>query len=154
METQSANLAKLKELTPALMNKLDELAQTFELKDYHKKADDMVTTQREWYKVFGDIKSDLRSLTVEDIDIASDLAAKINEKIAQVLTHKEALEKAPGNVLPVAAPAAGGKRKWKMPRKMSRKYCKKTPCRKMGFTQRSSCRPYKNCFTRKARRSA
>lgn len=37
-------------------------------------------------------------------------------------------------------------RKWKMPRKMTRKYCKKTPCKKMGFTQRSSCRPYKNCF--------
>ena len=51
---------------------------------------------------------------------------------------------------PVAAAAAGGKR-WKMPRKMSRKYCKKTPCRKMGFTQRSSCRPYKNCFTRRRR---
>lgn len=47
------------------------------------------------------------------------------------------------------APAAGGKR-----RKMSRKYCKKTPCKKMGFTQRSSCRPYKNCFTRRARRKA
>ena len=41
----------------------------------------------------------------------------------------------------LAAAAAGGKR-----RKMSRKYCRKTPCRKMGFTQRSSCRPYKNCF--------
>jgi len=48
------------------------------------------------------------------------------------------------------APAAGG---FKMPRKMSRKYCKKTPCKKMGFTQRSSCRPYKNCFTRKQGRS-
>lgn len=47
-----------------------------------------------------------------------------------------------------SAAAAGGKR-WKMPRLMSRKYCKKTPCKKMGFTQRSSCRPYKNCFTRR-----
>jgi hypothetical protein len=45
------------------------------------------------------------------------------------------------------APAAGGKR-----RKMSRKYCKKTPCRKMGFSQKASCRPYKNCFTRRVRR--
>ncbi len=50
------------------------------------------------------------------------------------------------------ASAAGG---FKMPRKYSRKYCKKTPCKKMGFTQRSSCRPYKNCFTRRrGRRSA
>jgi hypothetical protein len=53
---------------------------------------------------------------------------------------------------PMTAPAAGG---FKMPRKYSRKYCKKTPCKKMGFTQRSSCRPYKNCFTRRrGRRSA
>lgn len=43
---------------------------------------------------------------------------------------------------------------FRMPRKYSRKYCKKTACKKMGFTQRSSCRPYKNCFTRRARRSA
>lgn len=34
-------------------------------------------------------------------------------------------------------------------RRYSRKYCKKTPCRKMGFTQKASCRPYKNCYTRR-----
>lgn len=46
-----------------------------------------------------------------------------------------------------AAAAAGRKRKtFKKKRLMSRKYCKKTPCRKMGFTQRASCRPYKNCY--------
>jgi hypothetical protein len=45
----------------------------------------------------------------------------------------------------LAAPAAGGKR-WKMPRKMTRRYCKKTSCRKMGFTQKASCRPWKNCY--------
>lgn len=42
-------------------------------------------------------------------------------------------------------PKSGG-RKWKMPRKMTRRYCRKTPCRRMGFTQRASCRPYKNCY--------
>ena len=60
-------------------------------------------------------------------------------------------------LLAVAAKAAkekqdGGRRKtrrFKMPRLMTRKYCKKTPCRRMGFTQRASCRPYKNCYTRK-----
>ena len=31
-------------------------------------------------------------------------------------------------------------------RLMSRKYCKKTACKKMGFTQRASCRPWKNCY--------
>lgn len=45
-------------------------------------------------------------------------------------------------------PKAGGRktRRWKMPRRMSRAYCRKTPCRRMGFTQRASCRPYKNCY--------
>lgn len=64
--------------------------------------------------------------------------------------NRTKLHSALGNQL--AAAAAGGGR-WKMPRKYSRRYCKQTPCRKMGFTQRSSCRPYKNCFTRKARKS-
>lgn len=42
-----------------------------------------------------------------------------------------------------SAAAAGGRRK---SRKMSKKYCKKTTCRRMGFTQKASCRPYKNCY--------
>ena len=37
-------------------------------------------------------------------------------------------------------------RRWKMPRKMTRRYCKKTACKRMGFTQRASCRPWKNCY--------
>jgi hypothetical protein len=39
---------------------------------------------------------------------------------------------------------SGGRRKTR--RLMSKKYCKKTPCRRMGFTQKASCRPYKNCY--------
>lgn len=35
---------------------------------------------------------------------------------------------------------------FKFPRKWSKSYCKKTSCKKMGFSQRSSCRPYKNCY--------
>jgi hypothetical protein len=31
-------------------------------------------------------------------------------------------------------------------RLMTRKYCKKTACKKMGFTQKASCRPWKNCY--------
>lgn len=38
------------------------------------------------------------------------------------------------------------KTKWKFPRLMSYNYCKKTKCKNMGFTQKSSCRPYKNCY--------
>ena len=41
------------------------------------------------------------------------------------------------------------KRKFKSPRKMSISYCKKTPCKKMGFSQKASCRPYKNCYKSK-----
>lgn len=36
----------------------------------------------------------------------------------------------------------------KMPRRYSKAYCLKTACDKMGFTQRASCRPYKNCYNK------
>jgi hypothetical protein len=35
---------------------------------------------------------------------------------------------------------------FKKPRKYSKSYCEKTPCEKMGFSQKASCRPYKNCY--------
>jgi hypothetical protein len=35
---------------------------------------------------------------------------------------------------------------FKKPRKFSKSYCQSTPCDKMGFTQKASCRPYKNCY--------
>jgi len=37
-------------------------------------------------------------------------------------------------------------KKFKKPRKWGSSYCKKTPCSKMGFSQKASCRPYKNCY--------
>jgi hypothetical protein len=37
-------------------------------------------------------------------------------------------------------------KEFKKPRKYSKSYCKSTPCSKMGFTQKASCRPYKNCY--------
>ncbi len=39
-----------------------------------------------------------------------------------------------------------GKHNFKKPRKYSKSYCESTPCNKMGFTQKASCRPYKNCY--------
>lgn len=39
-----------------------------------------------------------------------------------------------------------GTKRYSFPRKYSKGYCIKTKCSNMGFTQRSSCRPYKNCF--------
>ena len=44
---------------------------------------------------------------------------------------------------------SGGRRntrRFKKKRLMSKAYCKKTACKKMGFTQKASCRPYKNCY--------
>lgn len=38
------------------------------------------------------------------------------------------------------------KKDFKKPRKYSKSYCEKTPCDDMGFTQKASCRPYKNCY--------
>ena len=44
-------------------------------------------------------------------------------------------------------PSGGRKtRRFKKKRLMSKAYCKKTACKKMGFTQKASCRPYKNCY--------
>ena len=37
-------------------------------------------------------------------------------------------------------------KEFKKPRKYSKSYCEKTPCGDMGFTQKASCRPYKNCY--------
>ena len=31
-------------------------------------------------------------------------------------------------------------------RKYSKSYCESTPCNDMGFSQKASCRPYKNCY--------
>ena len=38
------------------------------------------------------------------------------------------------------------KKHTKYPRKWSASYCKKTSCDKMGFSQKASCRYYKNCY--------
>lgn len=57
---------------------------------------------------------------------------------------KELLETEIGKLNGSAARAAGGRR-------MTRKYCKKTACRKMGFSQKASCRRWKNCYSTRRR---
>jgi len=52
----------------------------------------------------------------------------------KVRNHKSTLAMDP-------QPPQGGRK-----RKMTRRYCRKTKCRKMGFTQKASCRPWKNCY--------
>jgi hypothetical protein len=38
------------------------------------------------------------------------------------------------------------KKHTKHPRKWSKEYCTHTSCNKMGFSQKASCRYYKNCY--------
>jgi hypothetical protein len=69
-----------------------------------------------------------------------------------LLTSKNTVNQAapPASSLPVTRTNGGRtRRRFKKKRLMSRAYCKKTPCRHMGFTQKASCRPYKNCYTRR-----
>jgi hypothetical protein len=57
---------------------------------------------------------------------------------------------------PGGEPAGGAKKKKKKKktagRRFTRKQCKKFKCAKMGFTQKASCRPYKNCYRSKKNR--
>ena len=61
---------------------------------------------------------------------------------------KSKIDKAISKLTPVEENIGGRHktRRFKKKRLMSKAYCKKTPCRRMGFTQKASCRPYKNCY--------
>ena len=96
---------------------------------------------RDWQAMFGTFRN---ARETANMNAASDIAKEVADSMRAAVDYRK-------NLAQAAAPAAGG---FKKPRKYSRKYCKKTPCRKMGFTQRSSCRPYKNCFTQNRGRRA
>jgi len=76
---------------------------------------------------------------------------KENERLLGALSVGRQVEATTTRVVQKDQSSRGGRtrRRFKKHRLMSRKYCKKTPCRRMGFTQKASCRPYKNCYTRK-----
>jgi len=71
---------------------------------------------------------------IEDIIAKTEEGTSLNTDALQLKDKFEALAREIINENP-----SGG-------RLMTRKYCKKTPCKKMGFTQRASCRPWKNCY--------
>lgn len=89
---------------------------------------------RGWQAMFGTFRG---AHDIANLNAASDITKEVADLMKDAVEHRTALAKA-------TAPAAGGKR-----RKYSRKYCRKTTCKKMGFSQKASCRPYKNCFTRR-----
>ncbi len=78
--------------------------------------------------------SGLPGLTTEASDTLHAITKKYDDRWKKVREYRDALGKDP-------QPLEGGRK-----RKMTRRYCKKTPCRKMGFTQKASCRPWKNCY--------
>jgi hypothetical protein len=39
---------------------------------------------------------------------------------------------------------------FKMPRKWDKKHCESKSCDEMGFSEKASCRPYKNCYSKEA----
>jgi len=94
-------------------------------------------------------------MTTAAAEIAAAAAAAQNRRatdpIANANTGYVPKPLPPSPYQPPTPSTKGGRtrRRFKKKRLMSRKYCKKTPCRRMGFTQKASCRPYKNCYTRR-----
>ena len=98
----------------------------------------------EWKSLFGQIDRNDQA----QANAAARLGTLIVDRLIRVNETSARIGATKGRKSSSTAPAAGKRRS----RKMSRKYCKKTPCRKMGFSQRASCRRYKKCSTRRARR--
>jgi hypothetical protein len=79
-----------------------------------------------------------------------ELAAEIKSKVPEITELSLFTTDSSADVARLNAEGGRRKtRKFRKTRKMSKKYCKKTPCRRMGFTQRASCRPYKNCYRKR-----
>ena len=89
------------------------------------------------------------TITVPKSDARKRLTTNVFQPTGEGTETFEEFNKVYYKEYPTFAAAAAGRRKtrrFKKKRLMSRKYCKKTPCGKMGFTQKASCRPYKNCY--------
>jgi len=80
------------------------------------------------------------TLRNEDVDLLRETESKIRNLLQKHNSTR--------NSTPTTSTQGGALRKYKFPRRFSKKYCMKTSCKKMGFTQRASCRPYKNCYRR------
>ena len=78
-----------------------------------------------------------------------ELATEIKSKVPEITSLSLFSTDSSADVARLNAEGGRKRRKFRKTRKMSKKYCKKTPCRRMGFTQKASCRPYKNCYTRR-----
>lgn len=123
--------------TDTAMEDLDKLLATTSLKDYLDVMEQVTPNLRAWLDKYNQLGRDITDQATRDR--IADIGEDYLKLLRKAFKHQDALKLEP-------QPLEGGKRKWKMPRKMTRRYCKKTSCRKMGFTQKASCRPWKNCY--------
>jgi hypothetical protein len=87
----------------------------------------------------------LRGLYIEKALGPSPLPTDIIRKIAEIETGVMPKRKLSPETL-AKFKELGIAPKKKAGRRFTRKQCKKFKCAKMGFTQKASCRPYKNCY--------
>ena len=108
--------------TKDLITRMDELSASTSGAEWELGYAELLPILNDWNASF----ATLSSPTAEEYDAIVEYTTKYTQMLMMRFQ---------------SAPAAGGKR-----RKYTRRYCKRTPCRKMGFTQKASCRPYKNCY--------
>ena len=125
-----------KTLTDTAMEDLDKLLDTTSLKEYLDVMEQVAPNLRAWLDRYTQLKQDVTDEAT--LNQLADIGETYMKHLKKAFAHQSDLKLEP-------QPLEGG-RKWKMPRKMTRRYCKKTSCRKMGFTQKASCRPWKNCY--------
>jgi hypothetical protein len=113
------------ERTNALTAKLNTILEAKTTTDWSQRLARLKDELVEWRREFLQLP---KPLSQDSLDAVESYTATLTEVLAMKAAFLD------------TAPAAGGRRKY------TRRYCKKTPCRKMGFTQKASCRPYKNCY--------
>ena len=101
-----------------------------------KLSDNLPKLEKVKLETVGKIESAINEIV--DITETDDRYSKFNK---EALDLKDRFEKFASKI--VYENPSGGRHKT---RKYSKKYCKKTACKKMGFTQKASCRPYINCY--------
>lgn len=115
-------------LTKSLLDRINELLESKDGGSLQFGIQQLEPLHRAWTIAFLDYPVP-RPTSVEQNGLA------VRDKLRELSAKKKSME---------SAPAAGGRR-------YTRRYCTKTPCRRMGFTQKASCRPYKNCYRKSTR---
>lgn len=121
---------EFKTYTDSVLNEVARLKKTSTVLEFTQVLAEIAPKLREWKDLF----ESFRNADDETLEAITVIGTEYHTQLKNALAHQSGLK--------LQSPsAAGGKR-----RKMTRRYCKKTSCRKMGFTQKASCRPWKNCY--------